>query len=138
MMMANTSAATLSAMAKSSSEFLPKYAAILRIVSSPGKRACPALHLGNKGRTHPYRLGKLAQPYPALLARLTNVLTKGHVRPYPSPALLMMVSMLYFYILGAEGVAYSTPYSQHADARAFLGIFLDVEDNTIRACPPAV
>jgi hypothetical protein len=46
--------------------------------------------------------------------------------------------MLYFYILSGEDVAYSTPYSQHADARAFLGIFLYVEDNTIRACPPAV
>ena len=46
--------------------------------------------------------------------------------------------MLYFYILSAEGVAYSAPYPQHTDTRAFLGVFLDVEDNTIRACPPAV
>ncbi len=46
--------------------------------------------------------------------------------------------MLSFYILSGEGVAYSTPYSQYADARTFLGVFLDVEDNTIRACPPAV
>src|SRR5215831_12343256 len=43
-----------------------------------------------------------------------------------------------FYVLSGEGVAYSTPYSQHADARAFLGLLLDVEDNPIGACPPAV
>ena len=46
--------------------------------------------------------------------------------------------MLGFDILGGEGVTHAVPYPQHADARAFLGIFLDVEDNTIRACPPAV
>ena len=38
----------------------------------------------------------------------------------------------------ASGVAYGTPYSQHADTRAVLSIFLDVEDNAKRACPPAV
>src|SRR5712692_11979195 len=46
--------------------------------------------------------------------------------------------MLGFYVLGGEAVARPVPYSQHADTRAFFGLFLDVKDSAVYARPPAV
>ena len=44
----------------------------------PRKRTYTALYLGNKGGTYPYRLGKPAQSYPALLAPRADVLPESH------------------------------------------------------------
>ena len=45
-----------------------------------GKGALTTLHLGNKAWAHPYRLGKPAQPSPALLAPVAHVLPEGHTK----------------------------------------------------------
>ena len=46
--------------------------------------------------------------------------------------------MLGFYVLGGEAVACAVPDPQHADTRAFLRLFLNIEDNAVDPWPPAV